>query len=117
MTSQLPFAFTYLGFIGMSWFEIGMLFCFGASWPFSIYKMLHARSSAGKSFIFLYLVLIGYVCGILHKIIYHCDVVVFLYTLNFLMVLADTLLCYYFRKHSCCMRGNKNESVGEQPDP
>ena len=81
----------------MSWFEIGMLICFGASWPFSIRKMLITKSSEGKSFIFLYLLLIGYLCGILHKVLYHCDAVVLLYTLNFLMVLADTLLCYYYR--------------------
>ena len=94
----MPFAIEYLGLTGMSWFEIGMLVCFGASWPFSIRKMLIAQSSEGKSFIFLYLLLIGYACGILHKVIYHCDVVVFLYAFNFMMVLADTLLCYYFRK-------------------
>ena len=94
----MPFAITYLGFTTMSWFEIGMLVCFGASWPFSIRKMWISKSSEGKSFIFLTLLLIGYACGILHKIVYHCDGVVFLYALNFLMVLADTLLCYYYRK-------------------
>jgi len=93
----MPFAFEYFGFVTMSWFEIGMLLCFGASWPFSIRKMLITKSSEGKSFIFLYLLLIGYLCGILHKVLYHCDAVVFLYMLNFLMVLADTLLCYYYR--------------------
>ncbi len=92
------FAFEYLGFVEMSWFEIGMLVCFGISWPFSIFKTLIAKTSAGKSFIFLYLVLIGYLCGILNKVLYHCDVVVFLYSLNFLMVLADTLLCHYYGK-------------------
>ena len=97
MNDQL-FTIDYLGFTEMSWFEIGMLACFGVSWPFSIRKMLIARSSEGKSFIFLYLLLIGYLCGILNKIMYHCDVVVFLYALNFLMVLVDTLLCYRYRK-------------------
>ena len=93
----MPYAIEYLGVTGMSWFEIGMLACFGVSWPFSIRKMLIAKSSEGKSFIFLTLLLIGYLCGICHKVAYHCDVVVFLYTLNFLMVLADTLLCYRLR--------------------
>ena len=81
----------------MSCFEIAMLVCFGASWPFSIRKMLIAKTSEGKSFVFLILLLIGYLCGILHKIMYHCDGVVFLYALNFLMVLVDTVLCYYYR--------------------
>jgi len=93
----MPFAAEYLGFTGMSWFEIGMLLCFGASWPFSIRKMVVAKTSAGKSFIFSYLLLIGYVCGILHKIIYHCDGVIFLYLLNFMMVLTDMVLCYYYK--------------------
>jgi len=38
----------------MSMFEIIMLVCFGAAWPFSIYKSYTSRSNAGKS-IFFYL--------------------------------------------------------------
>ncbi|MDR1383897.1 MAG: hypothetical protein LBJ67_08655 [Planctomycetaceae bacterium] len=92
------FAFDYFGFVGMSWFEIGMLVCFGMSWPFSIYKMLVTKSSEGKSYLFLSFVLTGYGCGILNKLVYHCDVVVFLYIFNFLIVFADMLLCLHYQK-------------------
>lgn len=48
---------------------------------------------------FLWLVFIGYVSGILHKIFYHLDFVILLYILNGSLVMADILLCYYFAKH------------------
>lgn len=76
----------------MSIFEILMLLCFGAAWPFSIYKSYKSKSVAGKSPIFLAILLVGYICGILHKILYAYDVVVYLYALNFIMVSTDFLL-------------------------
>ena len=84
----------------LSPFEIGMLVCFGASWPFSVYKTWKARTSEGKSFVFLWLVLVGYVCGILYKVFSHYDLVIVLYGLNSLMVLLDIVLCYKFRPHA-----------------
>ncbi len=82
----------------MSIFEIVMLICFGAAWPFSIYKSWTARSCAGKSVIFLYIVVVGYVSGLLHKMIYNFDAVVFLYGLNLTMVLIDIRLFYRNRR-------------------
>ncbi|WP_425448478.1 PQ-loop domain-containing transporter [Dethiothermospora halolimnae] len=76
----------------MSIFEIIMLLCFGAAWPFSIYKSYKSKSVEGKSPIFLVILLMGYVAGILHKKIYHYDNVIFLYMLNFLMVSTDLIL-------------------------
>ncbi|MDK2903673.1 MAG: hypothetical protein PWQ93_1592, partial [Clostridiales bacterium] len=48
----------------MSIFESIMLLCFGAAWPFSIYKSYKSRSTAGKSLVFSLLLLIGYISGI-----------------------------------------------------
>jgi hypothetical protein len=79
----------------MSIFEIIMLICFGAAWPLSIYKSYTSRSIEGKSVFFLIVILIGYLSGILHKMFYHYDSVVYLYILNFIMVLTDLLI--YFR--------------------
>jgi hypothetical protein len=76
----------------MSVFEIAMLVCFGAAWPVSIYKSLKSRQVAGKSLFFLVIVLVGYVAGVLHKLLYHYDAVIFLYLLNALMVAFDILL-------------------------
>ncbi len=78
----------------MSVFEIVMLICFGAAWPFSIYRSLRSRTNAGKSLPFLYIVLLGYLAGILHKVFYSFDQVIFLYVFNSLMVGADILLYY-----------------------
>jgi hypothetical protein len=78
----------------MSIFEIIMLLCFGAAWPFSIYKSYTARKNAGKSVIFLFIVLVGYVAGVLHKILHSFDNVIYLYILNGLMVIADIGLYY-----------------------
>ena len=72
----------------MSVFEIIMLVCFGASWPFSILKSYRSRSNHGKSAIFLAVVLTGYVAGTLHKI-FHYDAVMYLYILNGIMVAVD----------------------------
>jgi len=79
----------------MSMFEIIMLVCFGAAWPFSIYKSYTSRSNAGKSIFFLLVVLTGYLSGMLHKLIYSFDPVIYLYMLNFCLVSTDIIL--YFR--------------------
>ncbi len=76
----------------MSIFEIIMLICFGAAWPVSIYKSYKSGSVEGKSFLFLFIVLIGYIAGILHKIYYSYDQVIYLYIINILMVAIDMFL-------------------------
>jgi hypothetical protein len=78
----------------MSVFEAVMMICFGAAWPVSIYKSWVSRTCAGKSVIFLYIVLIGYAAGLTHKLLYSRDWVIILYILNGLMVLVDILLYY-----------------------
>lgn len=79
----------------MSPFEIIMLACFGAAWPVSIYKSYKSRKNTGKSLMFLIIVFIGYISGIIHKLFYNYDVVIFLYALNCIMVFTDMVL--YFR--------------------
>ncbi len=79
----------------MSFFEALMLLCFGAAWPFSIYKSYRSRQNSGKSVFFLGIVLIGYISGIIHKIFYNFDPVIYLYGLNGIMVSMDMIL--YFR--------------------
>ena len=78
----------------MSLFEITMLVCFGVAWPFSIHRSWKARSNAGKSIVFLWIILVGYLAGIAHKILYSRDGVILLYVINTLMVTADIVLWY-----------------------
>lgn len=84
-------------FSRMSFFEIGMLLCFGASWPAAIMKTIASKNPAGKSTLFLCLVMIGYVCGGLHKIFFKADFVFWLYMLNLVMVGTDFVLVVYYR--------------------
>jgi len=81
----------------LSLFEVGMLVCFGISWPISILKALRTKVVDGKSPIFMSIVALGYVCGILHKIAYSRDRVILLYMFNLVMVLIDLFLYRKYR--------------------
>lgn len=82
----------------MSFFEALMLICFGAAWPFNIYKSYKTRSAVGKSIFFLLVVELGYLAGITHKLLYNYDLVLYLYLLNLLMVSVDIGLYYRNRR-------------------
>ena len=88
--------------------EITMLICFGAAWPFSIYKSLKTREVSGKSLLFLVVVLVGYISGICHKLFYRYDRVIFLYALNAVFVLTDILL--YLRNRLYHIRQSLEDS-------
>lgn len=78
----------------MSVFEVGMLVCFGAAWPINIAKSIKSKTAAGRSLIFQWAILLGYVSGIIHKLLYSKDVVLYLYFLNFAMISFDLCLGY-----------------------
>ena len=82
----------------MSVFEIGMLVCFGFAWPTAIHKSIKSRSIEGKSLLFIYVIMAGYIFGIVHKIIFSLDFVVILYIINLVMVFTDLLLYYRNRR-------------------
>lgn len=81
----------------MSVFEAIMMVCFGVSWPLSIYRTYRVKNPVGKSVAFLWLIIVGYLAGILHKIFGRMDWVICLYALNAAMVSADLFLVYYYR--------------------
>lgn len=76
----------------MSILEAIMLICFGAAWPFSIAKSLKSKSTNGKSLLFLVVLILGYIAGILNKLLNNNDIVLYLYILNLLMVSTDAML-------------------------
>lgn len=82
----------------MSVYEILMLLCFGAAWPFSLAKSWRSRTTRGKSLFFLFIILVGYAMGILNKLLVRYDNVVWLYALNGTMVGGDMIL--WFRNRS-----------------
>ena len=81
-------------------FEALMLICFGVSWPVSIAKALRTRQVAGKSPVFLAIVALGYVFGIIHKLLFAHDWVMALYTLNLIMVAIDLALYLHYSRRS-----------------
>ena len=72
-----------------------MLICFGISWPISIAKSIRTKIVTGKSPVFMAVVSLGYLSGIVHKVLHNLDWITVLYLLNMTMVLMDLLL--YFR--------------------
>ena len=74
-------------------FEVLMLVCFGASWPFNISKSLKSRTAKGKSVGFELCIITGYLCGLAGKFIAgNITYVVFVYILDILMVSFDLIL-------------------------
>ena len=92
----------------MSILEILMLVCFGVAWPFSIWKSYSSKSNGGKSLLFLVVIFVGYVAGVLHKLLYAFDEVIYLYALNGLMVLVDIII--FFRNERLHAGGRKQKT-------
>ena len=82
--------------MNFSIWEVIMLICFGFSWPFAILKTIRVKNPAGKSYLFMSLIILGYIAGCIHKILYKYDIVFWLYLLNTLLVLTDLVLCLYY---------------------
>ena len=84
----------------MSIFEVFMLVCFGVSWPISIAKALRTGVVAGKSPVFMAIVILGYASGMAHKLLYSRDWVILLYGLNLVMVAFDLALYFRFSRNT-----------------
>lgn len=83
----------------MSVFELGMLICFGVSWPISVVKSYRMKTAKGKSLPFLLAIVIGYVSGITHKLLYSRDIVLVMYVINLCMVSTDLVLYFINRRY------------------
>lgn len=89
----------------LSVFEIGMLVCFAASWPAAILKTFRSKNPGGKSIMFAVLVIIGYLCGATHKMLYKPDLVFWLYLFNTLLVGTDLVLVLIYRRRQKLAEG------------
>lgn len=84
-------------------FEIIMIVCFGASWPINLRKAMVSKSTKGVSPAFLCLILVGYIAGIISKLINPAYMasfstkwyVLIFYFINVVMVVLN--LAVYFR--------------------
>ena len=87
-------------FTNIEWWvvlETVMIISFGVSWPANVMKSYKARTTKGKSLLFLVLIEFGYVVGITGKFINPKPFAeewfnVLAYMLNFVMVGADLIL-------------------------
>ena len=71
-------------------FEFFMVICFGVSWPLSIYKGLKSRTAKGRSMAFSLLIWVGYLFGIVSKLLAgNITYVSAAYILNIVMVSID----------------------------
>ena len=76
--------------------EAMMIVSFGISWPLSIIRSYRSRSTKGKSILFSFFILFGYICGISSKLMTHNhNLAFYFYILNITMVTID--ICLYFR--------------------
>lgn len=88
-----------------------MLLCFACSWPISIIKALRTKVVIGKSPVFMIIIIIGYVFGIIHKIMNNFDFVTYLWAFNMFLVSVDLILYYiYIGKNKKELANKLNES-------
>ena len=90
----------------MQIFEFIMLACFGLSWPISVYKSIKAKSTQGKSIVFIIAIIIGYISGIIGKIVNHkLTYVLIIYCFNLIVVSVDLVLFFINRKQEKTILG------------
>lgn len=69
-------------------FEIGMMLCFAAAWPFNISRAWRARTAVGTSPWFMLVIEVGYTLGMINKVVNDDVNYVFaFYVLDFVLVL------------------------------
>lgn len=93
----------------MSVFEAGMMVCFGVSWPIAALKTYRCKCVHGKSIHFSMLILLGYMCGIAHKVLDDMDWVFWLYILNTFFLLVDMYLYWLYRNNKAPAADEKNK--------
>lgn len=94
-------------------FEFTMLICFGMSWPISVYKSLTSKSTNGKSVVFIIAIIVGYVSGIIGKILGHnVNYVLALYCFNLMVVSFDLLLYFRNRRFESQFESRVDEQLG-----
>lgn len=87
-----------------------MIVSFGISWPFNVIKSIRTRSTKGKSLIFLVLIFVGYIFGIINKLLTNPNYVLYAYVINLFFVGMDLIL--YLINHrrervTCMQRGEE----------
>ena len=81
-----------LNFMGAI-FETVMLVCFGLSWPINVVKAYKTQTTKGTSLPFIFLIIAGYLAGIVAKIITgQMNYVLIVYVINLLIVMMNVVV-------------------------
>lgn len=92
--------------------ECIMLICFGISWPISVYKSATSHSTQGKSVVFTFAIMTGYVAGIAGKILdSEINYVLALYILNLIVVSVDCVLYFVNRRREKMAQGEPKHAT------
>lgn len=84
-----------------------MVICFGISWPVNIAKSIKSKTAKGKSLVFLFFVLLGYICAVCGKIISdNISWVFWFYVVNMIMVSLDIFMYFINRKRDIALYEN-----------
>lgn len=78
-------------------FEFLMLFAFGFSWPFAIWRTYKTKRVDGKSPYFMMIIIFGYICGISAHLIEWSDLwLCIVYLIDMCFVATDLTLYFYY---------------------
>lgn len=101
-------------------FEIIMVVCFGASWPFNIVKAYKARTAKGTSLLFMGLIGFGYVAGILCKLMQLIEkgslhwlgwIAFAFYFVNLSMIITGVVIYFRNKRLDALREANADDTV------
>ena len=75
--------------------EAAMLVCFGISWPINLIKNIKSKTAKSMSLKFIILIILGYIAGIISKLITHTiNYVLAIYLINLLIVSINVVVYF-----------------------
>lgn len=79
--------------------EFAMLFAFGFSWPFAIWRTYSTKRVDGKSPQFMFIVIFGYLCGIAAHLVARDKLwLVAVYIADIALVSTDLALYFHYSR-------------------
>jgi len=81
--------------------EFAMLFAFGFSWPFAIWRTYRAKRVDGKSPQFMFIIIFGYMCGIASHLVEGTKLwLCIVYLVDMALVSTDLALYFHYSRRS-----------------
>ena len=101
--------------------EFLMLFAFGFSWPFAIWRTYKSKRVDGKSPHFMFIVMFGYACGIAAHLVEGTKLwLCVVYLIDIALVTTDLALYFHYarknREHTNNRRPCAGDPIHEETD-